>query len=219
MRAWTIARKGPFQEVLIQHSSLAAPPPPTNHELLIKIAYTSINHADLSSVDLLPSFLIPQNSILGIDLSGTIVAVGPEVSKQDSKNPYPAFKVGDKVFGHNSVANILKGWGTLAEYVNVDARTAKLRVVPKGLSMAEAGGLGVAGFTAAEAVDRLKIRGGERVLVNGVSGGCGTVLVQALKGLGVKQVVGICSGKNEELVKGLGTDKVLLYSLSHLFGF
>jgi NADPH:quinone reductase-like Zn-dependent oxidoreductase len=110
---------------------------------------------------------------------------------------------------------VATGHGTLAEFVSVPA--SLVAVVPAGWDMAAAAGLGIVGQTAHIAlVQAVGLGRGSRVLVNGASGGLGSMLAQVCKGKGA-WVVGICSGGNGELVKGFGADEVCFTSSSLLF--
>ena len=139
-------------------------------------------------------FGAPKNVRIGVDFAGIVEAVGKSVTR---------FAVGDRVFG---LAN-----GALAEYVAVrESRT--LAKVPDGVSLAEAAAVPVAGMTALQALrDKGKVTAGQRVLVNGASGGVGTYAVQIAKALGA-EVTGVCSTRNLELVRGLGADHVVDYT-------
>jgi NADPH:quinone reductase-like Zn-dependent oxidoreductase len=109
------------------------------------------------------------------------------------------------------VKAVLSGKGVLAEYIVVDEETAPMGVVPDGMEMSDAAGLGSCGHTAVFLCRRAGVKEGDRVLVNGASGGVGTMAVQAARAMGASFVVGICSGRNEEFVKGVGADEVSLW--------
>jgi len=90
----------------------------------------------------------------------------------------------------------------------VNENIAGISVVPENVPMDEAAGLGSVGQTAVKMCQRAGIKEGDKVLVNGASGGVGTMLVQVAKAMGASVVVGICSGKNVEFVKEVGADEV-----------
>jgi len=136
-------------------------------------------------------FFTPKNPVLGHDLAGTVVAVGPEVTR---------FRVGDTVFG--------MGEGAFAEYARADQN--KLARPPRGYSFEEAAVLGISGSTALGAVDRAEIKAGERVLVIGASGGVGTYAVQLVKALGA-HVTAVASAGKLDMLRELGADAVLDY--------
>jgi reticulon-4-interacting protein 1, mitochondrial len=103
---------------------------------------------------------------------------------------------------------VLSGKGVLAEYIVVDEETAPMGVVPDGMEMSDAAGLGSCGQTAMFLCRRAQVKEGDRVLVNGASGGVGTMTVQVAKAIGASFVVGVCSGRNEDIVKNIGADDV-----------
>lgn len=139
-------------------------------------------------------FGAPEDVRMGVDFAGTIEATGKGVTR---------FKVGDRVFG---LAN-----GALAEYVAVrESRT--ITAIPEQVTFAEAAAVPVAGMTALQALrDKGKVAAGQKVLVNGASGGVGTYAVQIAKALGA-EVTGVCSTRNLEMVRALGADHVVDYT-------
>jgi NADPH:quinone reductase-like Zn-dependent oxidoreductase len=137
-------------------------------------------------------FRRPKNPIAGLDLAGTVVAVGPGVTR---------FAVGDEVFGI--------GAGSFAGYAR--AREDKLARKPARLSFEQAAVLGVSGITALQALDAGRVAAGQRVLVVGASGGVGTYAVQLAKALGA-EVTGVCSTGKVESVRALGADHVIDYT-------
>lgn len=139
-------------------------------------------------------FGTPKDVRMGVDFAGTVEAVGRSVTR---------FKIGDRVFG---LAN-----GALAEYVAIrESRT--IAAIPEPVSMTEAAAVPVAGMTALQALrDKGRVTAGQKVLVNGASGGVGTYAVQIAKALGA-EVTGVCSTRNVELVRALGADHVVDYT-------
>ena len=135
----------------------------------------------------------PKTAVPGIDLAGTVVAVGADVTR---------FQVGDDVFGI--------GKGAYADYAAV--REDKLAHKPSGLTYEQAAALGVSGSTALRAVtDVGRVEAGQRVLVLGASGGVGTYAVQIATALGA-EVTGVCSAAKADLVRSLGAAHVLDYA-------
>jgi len=135
----------------------------------------------------------PKTAVPGIDLAGTVVAVGADVTR---------FQVGDDVFGI--------GKGTYAEYAAV--REDKLAHNPSGLPFEQAAALGVSGSTALRAVtDVGRVEAGQRVLVLGASGGVGSYAVQIAAALGA-EVTAVCSAAKADLVRSLGAVHVLDYT-------
>jgi NADPH:quinone reductase-like Zn-dependent oxidoreductase len=168
-------------------------------EVLVRVHAASVNPADWYAMAGFPYVARPQMGLrtprarLGLDVAGEVVAVGERVTR---------CKAGDEVFGAGS--------GTLAEYAAVpeDALVAK----PANLSFEQAAAVPVAGLTALQGLrDKGGIRPGQRVLINGASGGVGTFAVQVAKVFGA-DVTGVCSPRNVELVASLGADQVIDYT-------
>ena len=135
----------------------------------------------------------PKDQRMGVDFAGVVAEIGDEVTK---------FAVGDAVFGGRS--------GALAEYLLVPEDGA-IAAIPDGVSFESAAAVGVAALTALQALrDEGALVAGEKVLVNGASGGVGTYAVQIAKELGA-EVHGVCSTRNMEMVRALGADHVFDY--------
>ena len=135
----------------------------------------------------------PKNPVPGLDVAGSVVAIGAEVTR---------FAVGDVVFGASR--------GSFAEYAA--AREDKLARVPAGLSPEQAAVLGISGMTAVQAVETAgRVAPGQRVLVIGASGGVGSFAVQVAKAAGA-EVTGVSSTAKTDLVRALGADHVLDYT-------
>lgn len=177
-------------------------PVPKDNELLIKIKATGVNPADWHLLRGEPflarleaGLFKPKNAILGIDIAGQVEAVGKAVT---------GFQPGDEVFGDC-------GWGGgFAEYVCVTEKN----VVPKpaNISFEQAGAISVAAITALQGLrDKGQIQAGQKVLVNGASGGVGTFAVQLAKYFG-GEVTGVCSTRNLEMVRSIGADHVIDYT-------
>jgi NADPH:quinone reductase-like Zn-dependent oxidoreductase len=135
----------------------------------------------------------PKDTSMGVDFSGTVEAVGKNVEQ---------FKPGDEVFGG--------GDGAFAEYLTVREDRG---VVPKpeNVSFEHAASVGIAGVTALQALrDHGKLEAGQKVLINGASGGVGTFAVQIAKAYGA-EVTGVCSTRNLEMVRTIGADHVIDY--------
>lgn len=137
----------------------------------------------------------PRRPILGVDVAGTVVAVGAKVKD---------FAVGDDVFGMNGMR-----MGGHAELCAVSTRGA-LAHKPASLSFEQAAALTFGGTTALDFFRRGKLARGERVLVNGAAGAVGTAAVQLARHRGA-HVTGVCSSNNVELVRSLGADVVIDY--------
>jgi NADPH:quinone reductase-like Zn-dependent oxidoreductase len=140
------------------------------------------------------SFRKPNVTRLGVDFAGTVEAVGKNVKE---------FKPGDAVFGGRQ--------GAFAEYVAV-AEGGSLAKKPANISFEQAAGVNIAAKTALQALrDHGKVQPGQKVLINGASGGVGTFAVQIAKSMGAN-VTGVSSGRNVELVKSLGADHAIDYT-------
>jgi len=136
----------------------------------------------------------PKDTRLGVDYAGTVEAVGKNVAQ---------FKPGDEVFGGRS--------GALAQYICPRADRA-IALKPANITFEQAGSVGVAGITALQGLrDKGHVQAGQKVLINGASGGVGTFAVQIAKSLGA-EVTGVCSTRNIDLVKSLGADHVIDYT-------
>ena len=134
----------------------------------------------------------PKNPVLGLDVAGTVVALGPGVTK---------LAEGDEVYGF--------GQGTFAEYAL--AREAKLSRKPVNISFEQAAAVPVSAATALQTMDAGRVQPGQTVLVIGASGGVGTYAVQLAKALGAR-VTGVCSTTKVDLVRSLGADHVIDYT-------
>lgn len=167
--------------------------------VLVRVRASSINKADWHQLrgrprvmrPLLGGTLRPKNPQLGTDFAGVVEAVGKGVTE---------LAPGDEVFGGRD--------GAFAEYVSA------LNVVrkPANVTFEEAATMGIAGLTALQGLrDHGRLRPGERVLVNGASGGVGTLAVQIAKALGA-DVTAVCSTRNVEQAHALGADRVLDYT-------
>jgi NADPH:quinone reductase-like Zn-dependent oxidoreductase len=135
----------------------------------------------------------PKTTSVGADLAGRVEAVGKDVKD---------FRPGDEVFGTGS--------GAWAEYAA--AREARLVLKPAGVSFEEAAAVPIAALTALQALrDHGKVQPGQKVLINGASGGVGTYAVQLAKWLGA-DVTAVCSTRKVELARSLGADRVVDYT-------
>lgn len=176
-------------------------PVPADNQLLVKVRAASVNPADWHFVRGEPylirldfGFGRPENPRIGIDFSGTVVSVGKDVTK---------YRPGDEVFGGRS--------GALAEYL-VILEDGNVTRKPASVSFEQAAGVNVAGLTALQTLrDRAGVKPGQKVLINGASGGVGTFAVQVAKVLGA-EVTGVSSTRNVDLVTSLGADHVIDYT-------
>ena len=171
----------------------------TDDGVLVRVRAASINPADWYTLTGKPyiartqaGLLKPKSNRLGTDFSGTVEAVGKDVDD---------FRPGDEVFGARS--------GALADYVCVrDAIVLK----PTNMTFEQAAAVPVAALTALQGLrDKGQLQPGQKVLINGASGGVGTFAVQIAKALGA-EVTGVCSTRNVDLVRSLGADHVIDYT-------
>jgi NADPH:quinone reductase-like Zn-dependent oxidoreductase len=175
-------------------------PVPNDNQVLVKVRAASVNPYDWHFMRGEPFIMRidaglrkPKEVRLGIDFSGTVEAVGRSVTQ---------FKPGDAVFGGRS--------GSFAEYVVISEKNLMLK--PENVTFEQAGGVQIAGITALQGLrDHAKVQPGEKVLINGASGGVGTFAVQIAKQLGA-HVTGVSSTRNVEMVRSLGADEVVDYT-------
>ena len=170
---------------------------PKDNEVLLKVRAAAVNPLDWHFIRGEPSIMRmsgkPKARIPGVDVAGTVEAVGPKVRQ---------FRPGDEVFG------ICRG--AFAEFVCASA--GALARKPARLSFEQAAAMPVAGCTAVRALrDYGRVRPGQSVLVNGAAGGVGTFAVQIAKAFGA-DVTGVCSARNIELVRSLGADRAIDYA-------
>jgi NADPH:quinone reductase-like Zn-dependent oxidoreductase len=177
-----------------------AQPAVKGNEVLVRVKAASLNAGDVFTLRgspwltrLMVGFPKPKNHILGWDMAGMVEAVGSQVTQ---------FKPGDDVFASCS--------GTLAEHVCLAEE--KLALKPANLTFEQAAAVPTAAITALIGLrDAGKLRAGQKVLINGASGGVGTFAVQIAKALG-GEVTGVCSTRNVEMVRSLGADHVVDYT-------
>jgi NADPH:quinone reductase-like Zn-dependent oxidoreductase len=170
-------------------------------QVLVEVAAVSINPYDWHFMRGEPYFMRaqaglrrPKVSIRGVDFAGTVLETGPDA---DGLAP------GDEVFGEVDNA--------LAE--RLVATTDSVARKPGSISFEEVAAIPMAGETALQGLrDHGRLQAGQRVLINGASGGIGTFAVQIAKAMGAAEVTGVCSGKNTDLVLSLGADRVIDYT-------
>ena len=175
-------------------------PTPGDADVLVKIKAASVNPLDWHYMRGSPYFMRfmsgigkPNDVGSGVDFAGVVEAIGKDVTK---------FKVGDRVFGGRGSA--------FAEYL-VMPETKAITHIPTGISFEQAAAVPIAGITAIQALKDIgNIKAGDKVLVNGASGGVGTYAVQMAKAYGA-EVTGVSSTKNHAMVKALGADHMIDY--------
>jgi NADPH:quinone reductase-like Zn-dependent oxidoreductase len=176
-------------------------PTPADNEVLVKVHAASVNPLDWHYMRGAPYIMrlgsglgAPKDSRMGVDFAGTVEAVGKNVTR---------FKQGDEVFGGRS--------GAFAEYVIVPDDRA-LAHKPSNATFEQAASMPIAAITALQALrDKGQLKPGQKVLINGASGGVGTFAVQIAKSFGA-EVTGVCSTRNVEMVRSIGADHVFDYT-------
>jgi NADPH:quinone reductase-like Zn-dependent oxidoreductase len=175
-------------------------PAPEANDVLVRVRAAGVNIGNWHLLRGVPYAMRPavgmskpRHEVPGLDFAGQVEAVGEDVRE---------FKIGDEVFG----------WcdGTFAEYARAEEKN--LLAKPSNLTLEQAAVVGDSAFTALNAVrDQGRVQSGQRVLINGASGGVGTFAVQIAKSFGA-DVTGVCSTKNVEMVRSLGADRVIDYT-------
>src|SRR5256714_9617372 len=175
-------------------------PAPMDNEVLVRVRAASITPVDGHMIR--GAWLIrpiggmrkPKNTRFGTDFSGMVEAIGKDVTN---------FKPGDEVFGAKN--------GAVADYICVKADRATV-MKPNNVTFEQAGSVAVAGLTALQGLrDKGHIQSGQKVLVNGASGGVGTFAVQIAKSFGA-EVTAVTSTRNVDLVRSIGADHVIDYT-------
>jgi NADPH:quinone reductase-like Zn-dependent oxidoreductase len=177
-----------------------AKPAPKDDEVLVQVRAAALNPYDIHFLHgtpylmrLIAGLRKPKFTGIGVDFSGVVESVGKNVS---------GLKRGDAVFGG--------GRGALAEYLVIAEQGLVKK--PDSISFEQAGAVNIAAKTALQALrDAGKLQLGQKVLINGASGGVGTFAVQIAKHLG-GEITGVSSGRNTELVRSLGADHTIDYT-------
>lgn len=179
-------------------------PSPKDNEVLVKIHAASANPLDWHLMRAEPflarfenGLLKPKNTKLGADVAGRVEARGKNATQ---------FHIGDAVFG----AQYIKDLGAFAEYVCMPENI--LAQKPENISFEAAAAVPIAAYTALQGLrNKGKIQAGQKVLINGASGGVGTFAVQIAKSFGT-EVTGVCSSRNLDLVRSIGADHMIDYT-------
>jgi NADPH:quinone reductase-like Zn-dependent oxidoreductase len=196
MKAIRYCEYGPPDDVLKleQVEKLA----PSENQILVRVRAVSLRFYDGGMLEgglgrLLFGLRKPKNTIPGSDFAGTVEAVGSNVTE---------FKPGDEVFGVRA--------GALAEYVCV-RQAGAIASKPRNVNFEQAASIPTALVALQGLRDTARLKAGQKILINGASGGVGTFAVQIAKSLGA-EVTGVCSTRNVDLVKSLGADRVIDYT-------
>jgi NADPH:quinone reductase-like Zn-dependent oxidoreductase len=207
MKAFIYERYGPPETLRMAEVDQ---PVPNADEVLVKVLAASVNAADWHLLRGKPLFsratlglLRPKHQILGVDVAGQVEAVGSGVTR---------FTPGDQVY-----ANLLDhGYGGFAEYVSVPVGVMSSK--PAKLSFEEAAAVPMAAVTALQGLGHHgALQPGQRVLINGATGGVGSFAVQLAKAAGA-EVTGVTSTRNLDLVASLGADHVIDYTTTDVVG-
>ncbi|MBK6265214.1 NAD(P)-dependent alcohol dehydrogenase [Marivirga sp. S37H4] len=195
MKAVYIKRYGSADELKIGDFTQ---PKVNEKDVLVKIHASAVNPVDWKlrqgNLKFVTSFKFPMK--LGKDFAGEVVETGTAVT---------LFKAGDRVWGQLGGTN----GGAYAEFVAAPEKS--MGIMPRNLSYKEAASIPLAGLTAFQSLyNKASVKKGDKVLINGASGGVGTLAVQIAAALGA-EVTGVCSGKNTEFVKTLGATHTINY--------
>ena len=198
MKAWMARCYGGPE--LLQLESLPKPAP-ADDEVLVKVHAASVNPLDWHGMRGEPRIMrlgtgigAPGDAHFGVDFAGVVESIGKRVTK---------FKPGDAVFGLSN--------GAFGEYLVV-RESGSVAPKPANVSFQEAAAVPVAAVTALQSLrDRGQVKSGQKVLINGASGGVGTFAVQLAKIFGA-EVTAVCSGRNVDMVRALGADHVIDYT-------
>jgi NADPH:quinone reductase-like Zn-dependent oxidoreductase len=188
---------------VLQFKEVEKPTPEAN-EVLVKIHTAAANALDWHFMRAEPflarlenGLFKPKNTKLGADFSGRVEAVGSSVTQ---------FQPGDEVVGNN----FAKGLGAFAEYINVSEDVLVLK--PSRVSFEDAAAAPTSALTALQGLrDKGQIKPGQKVLINGASGGVGSFAVQIAKAFGA-EVTAVCSTRNLDMVRSIGADHVIDYT-------
>ncbi|MCP4261377.1 MAG: NAD(P)-dependent alcohol dehydrogenase [Planctomycetes bacterium] len=177
-------------------------PVPKDNEVLIIVHATTINRTDCATIRAKPFFmriitglLKPKKQIPGTEFAGKIGEIGKNVT---------SFKIGDKVFGFDD-----QGSGSHAQYMTISEKKAV--TIPKNITYEQAAASIEGAHYAYNFINKVNLKSGQKVLVNGATGAIGSAAVQLLKYFDVN-ITAVCNTKNIELVKSLGADKIIDYT-------
>jgi len=178
-------------------------PTPKDNEILIKVHATTVNRTDCATIRAIPFFarlatglFKPKKQTPGTEFAGKIEAIGKNVS---------TYKVGDKVFGLDD-----SGLGSHAQYMTI-AEDKGLSAIPQNITYEQAAASMEGAHYAYNFINKVKLQSGQKVLVNGATGGIGSATVQFLKYFDI-DITAVCGTENIELVKSLGANKVIDYT-------
>jgi alcohol dehydrogenase len=210
MKAIECLKYGDVENLVL--SNIRKPTPKAN-EVLIKIRATSVTTSDVlirrMDEPMVPRFILqlifgfgrPRNPILGMVSAGIVEAKGKDVT---------LFEINDEVFAYGSISPTKRRFGSYAEYICLP-EDWNIALKPANLSFEEAAAIPYGGLLASHLLKKTSINKGDKVLIYGASGSIGTMAIQLAKHLGA-HVTSVCSGRNFELVKSLGSDRMIDYT-------
>ena len=206
--AVTVTIENPMQAVIyrcyggpeVLEQAVVEVPEPAAHQVLVRVKAAALNPLDWHYMRGSPYIMrlqagigAPDDQGVGVDFAGIVAKVGSDVTE---------FQPGDAVFGG--------GGGAFAEYVLANA-SKSVALKPAEVSFEQAAAVPIAALTALQALrDKGQLKAGQKVLINGASGGVGTYAVQIAKALGA-QVHGVSSGRNFDMVTAMGADRMFNY--------
>lgn len=191
-------------------------PTPKDNEVLIKIRATSVTTSDVLirrlNEPMIPRFILqlifgfgrPRNPVLGMVTAGIVEHKGKDVT---------LFQAGDEVFAYGSISPTKRRFGSYAEYICLP-EDWNLTLKPENLSFEEAAAIPYGGLLASHLLKKTSINKGDKVLIYGASGSIGTMAIQLARHMGA-HVTSVCSGRNFELVKSIGSDVMIDYTLEN----
>ncbi|MEM5565110.1 NAD(P)-dependent alcohol dehydrogenase [Psychroserpens sp. AS72] len=191
-------------------------PTPKANEVLIKIRATSVTTSDVlirrMDESFVPKLILqlifgfgrPRNLILGMVSAGILEAKGRDVT---------LFEIGDEVFAYGAISPTKHRFGSYAEYICLP-EDWNLALKPVNLSFEEAAAIPYGGLLASHLLKKTSINKGDKILIYGASGSIGTMAIQLAKLRGA-HVTSVCSGRNFELVKSLGSDRMIDYTIEN----
>ncbi|HTF21705.1 MAG TPA: NAD(P)-dependent alcohol dehydrogenase [Chryseolinea sp.] len=199
MKASTYDRYGPPDVLRLREIEI---PVPKDNEVLVQVFATTVNRTDCAMLRAKPFIMRfmtglfnPTRTILGTDFAGNVTAIGNEVT---------AFKVGDKIFGFEDT-----GLSTHAQYVCIPESNA-ISAMPQGVEYDQAVATLEGAHYAYNMLNKIELKPGDNVVVNGASGAIGSAAVQLLNYYGA-HVTAVCNTKNIQLIQSLGAHKVIDY--------
>ncbi len=177
-------------------------PIPKDNEVLIKVYATTVNRTDCANLTAKPfimrfvlGLIKPRKIILGTDFAGEVVSIGKDVK---------SFSIGNKVFGFNDI-----GSESQAEYIAIT--TENLFIIPEKIDYKQAAASLEGANYAYTFIHKVNIKSGQKILINGATGGIGSALLQFVRQFDVK-IAATCNTKNTELIRSLGADKIYDYT-------